>query len=131
MLFNVNVSVNNQGNLVIEVPIGITADMGSEEVYKRLQEILDTPYAFSKEYTQRSGEVNKYVYFATINDRSRYHSLVVNGVEFKVKLDVVLTSKEVEKHKPVVEEVNRYKELLQQGLISQEAYEAILVAMHK
>lgn len=131
MLFNVNVSTNEKGNLLIEIPTGLTESMTKEEVYERLKEILNTPYAFSKEYTQRSGEVNKYVYFATINDRSRYHSLVVNGVEFKVKLDVVLTSKEVEKHKPVVEEVNRYKELLQQGLISQEAYEAILAAMHK
>jgi len=131
MLFNVNTSINEKGNLVIEVPMGLTESMSKEEVYERLQAILNTPHAYSKDYPQRNGEVNRYVYFASISDRSRYHTLSIHGVEFKVKLDVVLTSKEVEKHKPINEEVNKYKELLNQGLIDKAAYEAIMTSLFK
>jgi hypothetical protein len=131
MLFNVNVFTNEKGNLLIEIPVGITSSMSKEEVYDRLQELMNTPHAYSKEYSQKNGEVNKYVYFSTIDDRSRYHSLEVHGIEFKVKLDVVLTSKEVEKHKPINEEIDKYKELLEQGLISEAAYQAIITSLHK
>lgn len=131
MLFNVNVSINQKGNVVIEVPVGITDSMSQEEVYDRLQSILNTPHAHYKDYNQRDGKVNRYVYFATINDRSRYHSMSIHGVEFKIKLDVVLTSKEVEKHKPISDEMNKYKELLKEGLIDKAAYEAIMTSLFK
>ena len=131
MLFNVNLSTNEAGNLIIEVPTGIRPDMTKEEVYERLKAILDTPYAYTKDYTLRDGSINRYTHFATIEDRRRYHDVAINGVTFKLKLDVVLTSKEVEQHKPVNEEVDRYRQLLEQGLISQEAYEAILKTLHQ
>jgi YbbR domain-containing protein len=131
MLFNVNISTNEKGNLIIEVPTGITEGMSKEEVHERLQELMRTPYAYTKDYALRDGSVNRYVHFSSISDRNRYHSLTVHGVEFKVKLDVVLTSKEVERHKPVTEEVNRYKELLEEGLIDKSAYDAIMTTLFK
>lgn len=131
MLFNVSVGINKEGNLIIEVPTGISESMSKEEVYERLQELMRTPYAYSKDYTLRDGSINRYVHFSNISDRNRYHAISVHGVEFKLKVDVVLTSKEVERHKPIKEEVDKYKQLLQEGLISEAAYQAILTSLHK
>lgn len=132
MLFNCDVLVNEKGNLIIEVPTGVDNSMNQEELHNHLQDLLNTPLAFSKEYTLRDGSVNKYVYLSNIQEKNgRYDTISVNGVNFKVKLDVVLTSKEVENHKPIKEEINKYKQLLEQGIIDQVAYDAIMGALKK
>ncbi|MBE6058215.1 hypothetical protein [Clostridium sp.] len=132
MLFNCNVSINKNGNMVIEVPTGIKKDMDEKQVYEQLQSLMNTKNAFTKDYSQKDGKINKYMYFSNIKGMNgRYDSIEVGGVEFKIKLDVVLTSNEVEKHKPITQDINKYKQLLEQGLITQEVYDLIMGSMKK
>ena len=109
MLFNCNVSINKEGNLLIEIPTGITKEMDRKDVYERLTEIMQSPNAYSKEYMQKDG-INKYVHFSSIQDRNgRYELITVGGVDFRIKMEAVLTSKEVEKHKPVTKRPDKPK----------------------
>ena len=143
MLFNCNVSINKKGNLLIEVPTGITKEMDQRDVYKRLTEIMQTPNAYSKEYMQKDG-INKYVHFSSIQDRNgRYELITVGGVDFRIKMDAVLTSKEVEKHKPVTKKpekpetnsssvrmytLDKLEILKNKGLISEEVVKELILA---
>ena len=143
MLFNCNVSINEKGNLLIEVPTGITKEMNQKDVYERLMELMQTSNAFSKEYIQKDG-VNKYVHFSSIQDRNgRYELITVGGVDFRIKMDAVLTSKEVEKHKPITKKLEKPKTnsssvqmytidklevLKSKGLISEEVVKELILA---